>query len=293
MIITGRIGMQFFRASDQQWYGDSPCQAQQAECDDRRWWQADDSHALSTKKNEWNADECQCCGDGGAVVHPAQATGKRHSELCPEDCHPEWRQVWQRASVGKPQNPEHDQQTIDQQPGCGRDGHQQQLPSGAPMEQQMHDEQEKCGSDSQLRVSGRDTCHAGQPSDFVQHEVEQAGHGDGEFPRSLASGGFLWWCIPFKDAFLDFLNHFCEYGCVFGFHDVGNPRGRNQHARHQFFSGFPELCLFFGWGEVEVGNEFGQSLFIHLFAVVVVSLNDFLLIGGVVAVAHEIAAVLW
>lgn len=85
---------------------------------------------------------------------------------------------------------------------------------------------------------------------------------------------------------MDFLDDFCEDGGIFCFHDVCDASGWYEHAGHQFFGGFPEFCLFFGWCEVEVGDEFSQSLFVHLFAVVIVPLDNFLLVGRVIAVAH-------
>jgi hypothetical protein len=100
------------------------------------------------------------------------------------------------------------------------------------------------------------------------------------------SGGFFGGRIAFENTFLDFFNDFGEDGGVLCFDDVSDAGSRDEHASHEFFGGLPELCLFFGWSEIEVGDEFSESLLIHLFAVVVVPLDDFLLVGRVVAIAH-------
>lgn len=102
------------------------------------------------------------------------------------------------------------------------------------------------------------------------------------------SGGFFRGWIAFENTLLDFFNDFGEHSGVFCFHDMRDAGGGDEHASHEFFGGFPEFCLFFGWSEIEVGDQFSKSLLIHLLAVVVVPLDDFLLIWRVVAVAHGV-----
>lgn len=107
------------------------------------------------------------------------------------------------------------------------------------------------------------------------------------------SGVFFRGGIAFENTLLDFFDNFGEHGGVFCFHNVRDACGGDEHASHEFFGGFPELDLFFGWSEVEIGDQFSESLFIHLLAVVVVPLDDFLLVGGVIAVAHGVGLVYW
>lgn len=136
-------------------------------------------------------------------------------------------------------------------------------------------------------MTGGGCPHAGEPTGFVEQEIQQVGHWGVAAAVAGSSGGFLRGRIAFEDALLDFFHDFGEHGGVFCFHNVSDASGRDEHASHEFFGGFPEFCLFFGWCEIEVGDQFSKSLLIHLFAVVVVPLDNFLLVGSVVAIAHE------
>ncbi|MEY4185209.1 MAG: hypothetical protein RIT02_243 [Planctomycetota bacterium] len=134
-------------------------------------------HALAAEECCRGTGEREYGGEQGAMAEPAEAIGKGGGKLSPQDSHPERWQDGQGAGLREPEDSGGDEQGVNDESGDGGDCHEQDLPSAAWVQLQVHSHEQYGGGDADLRVSCGGCSHTGQPADFVEQEIQQVGHG--------------------------------------------------------------------------------------------------------------------